>query len=91
MARVDTGAAVQAGQDIFYDGDPAQPAGLVAQAAPEPQKRRARPQSGVALIVCLPIAAVEAAAKGAGRLTLGTPDGPPLADLHLPYPLLEDI
>jgi folate-binding protein YgfZ len=85
VARVATHAAVQAGQAIFHDSDPAQPAGLVVQAAPEPGR------AGVALIVCLPIAAVEALAQGTGRFTLGTPDGPPLADLHQPYPLLEDV
>jgi len=94
VARVDTDTPVQAGQDIFLDSDPTQPAGLVAQAAPEPRHVQDMPgatQSGVALIVCLPIAAVEDLKKSAGRFTLGAPDGPPLADLHRPYPLLEDV
>jgi folate-binding protein YgfZ len=96
VARVN--AAAQAGQEIFYSGgdDPAQPAaspdpsesvGLIAQAAPEPGAS----DGGTALIACLPVAAVQAAATGQGRFTLGVPGGPALTDLHRPYPLREDI
>jgi folate-binding protein YgfZ len=87
VARVN--AAVQTGQGIFLDSDPAQPAGLVAQAAPEPGDAVAT--GGTALIACLSIAAAQAALQGSGRLTLGVPDGPALADLQRPYPLLEDV
>jgi folate-binding protein YgfZ len=96
VTRVDTdariaqaGQAGQAGQAIFHDSDSTQPAGLIAQAAPEPHPANAA-SSGTALIVCLPIAAVQALLEqGTGRFTLGAPDGPTLADLHRPYPLLE--
>jgi folate-binding protein YgfZ len=88
VARADADAAGQTGREIFLDGDPAQPAGWVAQAAPEPQHATMdAAQPGVALIACLSIAAVETAA----RLTLGAPDGPALADLHRPYSILENI
>ena len=90
VARVDASAA-HAGQEIFHDSDPTQPVGLVAQAAPEPEPVAGTTHGGVALIACLPIAAVQAQKEGAGRFTLGTPGGPALTDLHQPYPLLEDI
>ena len=90
VARVDANAA-QAGQEIFHDIDPAQPAGLVAQAAPEPEHAADTAHGGIALIACLPIAAVQAQKEGTARFTLGAPDGPPLTELHQPYPLLEDI
>jgi folate-binding protein YgfZ len=94
VARVNADVPVQAGQDIFHDSDPTQPAGLVVQAAPEPQLAKnalGAAQSAAALIACLPSAAVEDLQKGAGRFTLGAPDGPPLTGLHLPYPLREDV
>ena len=91
VARVDVGAA-QAGQDIFHDSDPAQPAGLIAQAAPEPGYATEAASSGTALIACLPITAVQVLLEqGTGRFTLAAPDGPVLVDLYRPYPLLEDI
>jgi folate-binding protein YgfZ len=71
--------AARTGQEVFSPADPAQPAGLIAQAA-------AAPQSGTAVIVSLQLAAAQA-----GDLRVGAPDGPRLGDLHLPYPLLEDI
>jgi folate-binding protein YgfZ len=89
VARVD--ASAQAGQVIFHDSDLTQPAGLIAQAAPEPGHAAGAAQRGSALIACLPTAAVDALQQGAGRFTLGAPDGPALADLYRPYPLLENI
>jgi len=94
VARVDTDTPAQAGQDIFRDSDPTQPAGLVAQAAPEPQPATSSAgtaSNAAALIACLPIAAVQDLENSAGRFTLGSPGGPPLTGLHLPYPLLEDV
>ncbi|MDR2990881.1 MAG: folate-binding protein [Burkholderiaceae bacterium] len=89
VARVDANAVAQAGQAIFHDSDRAQPAGMVVQAAMEPPAGAI--EGGTALIACLPSAAVEAAQKGNGYLTLGAPNGPALADLHRPYPLLQDV
>lgn len=70
--------AAQAGQDVFAADDPAQPCGLIAQAA-------AAPAGGTAVIVCLPHALAEAGA----RLRVGAADGPPLTGLRQPYPLIE--
>jgi folate-binding protein YgfZ len=71
----------QAGQEIFAPAGVADdPAGLIAQAAPAPE-------GGTAVIASLPLAAAEAG----GDLRVGSPDGPPLAGLRLPYPLREDI
>jgi folate-binding protein YgfZ len=72
-------AALQAGQEVFHASDPEQPCGLVAQAAPAPQ-------GGWDAIVSMQTTAAEG-----GRLTAGAPDGPALALLPLPYPLLADI
>jgi len=70
----------QAGQEVFWSGEPAQPAGLVAQAAPAPG-------GGSEVIASLQVAAV---ADG-GVFTLGAPDGPALSAPRLPYRLLDDI
>ena len=70
----------RAGQEVFAPaGDADQPVGLIAQAA-------AAGAGGTAVIASLQLAAAEA-----GGLRVGAPDGPPLAELHLPYPLREDI
>jgi hypothetical protein len=71
--------AAQAGQEVFSTAEPGQPVGLIAQAAPAPA-------GGTAVIVALKLDAAEAA-----ELRVGTPDGPALAGLHLPYALREDI
>ena len=78
VAHVDGQA--QAGQEVFWSGEPAQPAGLVAQAAPAPG-------GGSEVIASLQVAAV---ADG-GVFTLGAPDGPALSAPRLPYRLLDDI
>ena len=70
--------AAQAGQDVFAAGEPSQPCGLVAQAAPAPG-------GGTAVIVCLPHALAEAGA----RLQVGAADGPALKGLSQPYPWIE--
>ena len=71
--------AAQAGQEVFSAADPAQPTGLIAQAA-------AAPQGGTAVIVSIQLTAAQA-----GDLRVGAPDGPRLSGLRLPYPLREDI
>ncbi len=77
VAQVDGPA--EAGQEVFAASDPDQPVGLIAQAA-------AAPGGGTALIVSLQLAASQAT-----DLRVGATGGPALTDLHLPYPLLEDI
>lgn len=69
-----------AGQEVFHDADPAQPAGLVALAAPALEGRP-------------PLALVEvklALAHGTGQFHLGAADGPALQPLPLPYSLPVD-
>lgn len=77
VAQVD--GAAQAGQEVFSAAEPAQPVGLIAQAAPAPL-------GGTAVI-----AALQWAARDATDLRVGGADGPALGGLHLPYPLLDDI
>ncbi|MFT3665590.1 YgfZ/GcvT domain-containing protein [Piscinibacter sp.] len=73
MFLFDVAAPAQAGQEIFHSGDPGQPAGLVANAAPAPQ-------GGSRLL-----AEVKLAALAGGSLHLGAPDGPLLQRQALPY------
>lgn len=68
----------QAGEDVYVEGDPDQPVGLIAQAAPAPE-------GGTAVIVSLQLKAVD----GGQSLHVGQADGPLLGGLHQPYPLLE--
>ncbi len=70
------------GQEVFHALDAEQPCGLVAACA-------ARPGGGFDAIVSMQTSAA-ADAEG-GRLTLGSPGGPALSLMALPYPLLEDI
>ncbi len=70
-----TEAAAVAGQEIFHSEDAAQPAGRVANAA-------LAPAGGSAVL-----AEVKLAARTAGSLHLGTPDGPLLVAQPLPYEL----
>jgi len=67
------------GQEIFQATQPEQPAGLVAQAAPAPA-------GGWDAIVSLQLSAVEA-----GDLHAGSPAGPVLRLVQLPYLLLADV
>ena len=71
----ETDAAAAPGQEVFASDDPAQPAGLVANAAP-------RPGGGSAALVEVKLAALDAAG-----LHLGAADGPLLRRVDLPYPL----
>ncbi|SCK55939.1 hypothetical protein VAR608DRAFT_5787 [Variovorax sp. HW608] len=70
---------IAAGQEVFAAGDPEQPVGLVAQAAPAPG-------GGWAGLISIQIAAIEA-----GGLHARAADGPSLTVEPLPYALLEDI
>jgi hypothetical protein len=65
------------GQEVFHSGDPAQPAGMVVNAA-------AFPASDARLL-----AEVKLAALDSGTLHLGSVDGPPLQRLPLPYPIVD--
>jgi folate-binding protein YgfZ len=73
MFLFDVEAAAKAGQEIFHEADPGQPAGLVANAAPAPG-------GGSSVLAEIKLAALEG-----GRLHLGAPDGPPLSRRELPY------
>jgi folate-binding protein YgfZ len=66
---------LQGGQEVYWSGDEAQPAGMVALAS-------AHPESGFDAIVEL-----KSAVLGSGSLHLGTPRGPLLKPLPLPYAL----
>jgi folate-binding protein YgfZ len=72
-------APLTVGQDVFHDSDAEQPCGTVAAAAPSPD-------GGWAALVSMQTRAAEGGALHAGSL-----QGPALALLPLPYPLLEDI
>ena len=75
---------VHAGQEVFHDADPAQPAGLVVDAAPEPQALRADGTAGRWLaLVELKFALLDVP----GALRLGSPGGPALRRVALPYDL----
>lgn len=63
------------GQELFWSGDPEQPSGLIALAAPAPG-------GGFDAI-----AECKLAALGTGSLHLGAADGPALTPLPLPYAL----
>jgi folate-binding protein YgfZ len=69
--------AGHAGQEVFHSADPAQPAGMVVNAAPQ----AGTPGSGVVLVE------VKLAALEGGSLHLGHAGGPSLRQLELPYPL----
>ena len=72
-------AQLTPGQELFQEGEPEQPCGMVLQAAPAPA-------GGCDALVALQIAAAQA-----GGLRAGASDGAPLALLALPYPLRDDL
>ena len=72
-------APLHVGQEVFHSTDAEQPCGLVASAAPAPS-------GGFDAIV-----SIQTAAAIDGRLTAVSVNGPALALLPLPYPLLEDL
>ena len=70
-------AQAQAGQEVFHSDDPAQPAGMVVNAAPA--------GTGSVALVEVKLAAVDQ-----GSLHLGTPNGPSMHAGRLPYDLPSD-
>jgi folate-binding protein YgfZ len=76
MFLFDVAAPAAAGQEVFHSEDPAQPAGLIVNAAPDP----AGDGSGV-------LAEVKLAALGSGTLHLGSAGGAALRQRALPYAL----
>jgi tRNA-modifying protein YgfZ len=77
--RVDAPTALAPGQEVFWSGDPGQPSGLVAAAAPRPDGQ------GYSALVELKLTAL-----AGGSLHLGAADGPALALGELPYALPAD-
>jgi folate-binding protein YgfZ len=68
----DSAAAGSPGQELFHSADPAQPAGMVANAASWDGRHRV-------------LAEVKLAALGGGTLHLGAADGPVLQRVDMPY------
>jgi folate-binding protein YgfZ len=75
----DVDAAARPGQEVFHSGDPGQPAGQIANAAPRPDGR------GSSALVEIKLAALDG-----GDIRLGSADGPLLAQRELPYPVQSD-
>jgi folate-binding protein YgfZ len=75
----DVDAEGAAGQEVFHSADPAQPAGVVANAAP-------RPGGGSSALVEIKLAALDR-----GEIHLGRIDGPLLVRRELPYPVPADV
>jgi len=73
-----TSGSARAGQDVFHSEDPAQPAGMVVDAA--------EASSGSYLL-----AEVKLASLDSGALHLGAPDGPQLRRLELPYSITDTV
>ncbi|MDE2627608.1 MAG: folate-binding protein YgfZ [Burkholderiales bacterium] len=76
MFLFDCAGTASAGQEVFHSGDPDQPAGMVVNAAPQPDG------GGMAALV-----EVKLAALVGGGLHLGAADGAPLRQRALPYAL----
>ena len=74
MFLFDADAALHAGQEVFHSADPGQPAGLVANAAPQPGGH------GSSALVEVKLAALDG-----GSLHAGAPDGPLLVQRVMPY------
>ncbi len=74
MFLFDCEAAAAPGQEVFHSGEPGQPAGMVANAAPQPGG------AGSSLLV-----EVKLAALNDGSLHLGSPQGPILHRVAMPY------
>ena len=75
MRLFDAPVALAAADEVFHDGDPSQPAGLVVNAA-------RRPDEGWSALVEVKLAALET-----GALHVRAPDGPVLEPRALPYPV----
>ena len=76
MALFEVDAVAAPGQEVFHGDDPGQPAGMVVNAAPQPDG------IGSAALVEVKLAALER-----GSLHLGSHDGPRLRRAALPYAL----
>lgn len=74
--RVEASSELAPGQEVYWSGDPGQPSGLVAAAAPRPDGQ------GYSALVELKLTAL-----AGGSLHLGAADGPALALGELPYAL----
>jgi folate-binding protein YgfZ len=74
MFLFDSEAVAMPGQEVFHSGDPAQPAGMVVNAAPQPRG------AGSSQLIELKLAALQG-----GSLHLVTPQGAPLNRAALPY------
>ena len=79
MFLFDVDAPAAPGHEVFHSGDPGQPAGMVANAAPRPDG------NGRSALVEVKLAALDA-----GSIHLGSADGPLLTRLALPYPVPTD-
>jgi hypothetical protein len=77
MFLFDCDEAASAGQEIFHSGEPEQPAGMVANAAPHPGA------AGSSLL-----AEVKLAALKGESLHLGSPQGPTLRRAGMPYEVM---
>ncbi len=74
MFLFDSDAAAAPGQEVFHSGEPGQPAGMVANAAPHPG------DTGTSLLVEVKLAALQD-----GSLHLGSAQGPTLRRAPMPY------
>jgi folate-binding protein YgfZ len=74
MFLFDSPALGTAGQEVFHSAEPDQPAGMVANAAPQPGG------SGSSLLVEVKLAALQV-----GSLHLGSAQGPAITRLPMPY------
>ena len=74
MFLFDCDAAAAPGQEVFHSGEPGQPAGMVANAAPQPGGQ------GSSLLVEVKLTALHD-----GSLHLGSPQGPLLRRAAMPY------
>jgi tRNA-modifying protein YgfZ len=79
MFLFDVAAAPTAGQEVFHSDDASQPAGMVVNAAPQPDG------SGWSALVEVKLAALDT-----GSLQLGAPDGAALRLGALPYTVAPD-
>lgn len=71
---------VAPGQEVFHPADPDQPAGMVADAAPHPQRG-----------TWYAVASVQTSALDGQPLRIGAPDGIGARVEPLPYPLRDDL
>ncbi|TSE20268.1 YgfZ/GcvT domain-containing protein [Tepidimonas aquatica] len=79
LLRVD--GPVEVGHEVYHPSDPEQPAGLVADAAPQPGGQG----------VWHAVASLQTAAMDGQPLRIGSPQGPLAHLLPLPYPLRDDL